>query len=376
MDVSELSIGLELESNVIDKHTGEAVLDFNNTLFKNCNAYSTLKGFLPLQTEFDAATIEFSTRPHNNLESAFNSLVENFQLVNHYLEKQGKLLLLMGLHPARARDQIIVTDKPQCLASKPLMGENGGPLFYCGYQINLSVEMKDFKYLMPLCHLLQVFMLPCSVVTQSSPILANNKTNYKSFRIRLNDALSGCRSGPLTWELDDLNKFIYYREHLPCQGHSSRRTSVWYDILPKPIDKSHLRIEIRIADTTAFSKLYVFTQAMCLTFISLLNRLREGECLELPKNQWYMLNRESILMYGNRARITHEGKNFKKVSDYLRTIWRPIVVDYASYLRIDIDTLIAKLTDSSRADEMLQDFQIKTASEMVLDYARYDFNKN
>ncbi len=378
MDIPKLSIGLELETNIIDKETGKVILDFNNKEFERCSFHFLSQSYPALQTEFDAATIEFATLPYGDVDSAFNSLYNHFNSVNNYLYQQGYLLLLLGLHPGRSRDEIIMTNSPYCLASIPLMAEQGGPLFYCSYQINLAVDASDIDYLIPLCHWLQVYMWPCSALTQSSPILANSHTNYKSFRVRLNDSLSGSRTGPLPLDICNINEFKHYCHHLPDEANTLRACNVWFDILPKPIDPTNLsagyRIEIRVADTTEFSKLYVFTQAMVLTFMVILNKLKANELEQLPKNRWLMLNRDCILKKGNEAKITPDGEKFYSNKDYLNLIWRPIVTEYARYFDVDMNELISKLTQASRADGILKQFQTMTANQIALGYAYHDFS--
>jgi gamma-glutamyl:cysteine ligase YbdK (ATP-grasp superfamily) len=380
MDIPKLSIGLELEANVIDRETGKVILDFNNKEFEKCSSRFLSQSYPALQTEFDAATIEFSTLPYGDVDSAFNSLSDNFNSVNNYLYQQGYLLLLLGLHPGRSRDEIIMTNSPYCLASIPLMAEQGGPLFYCSYQINLAVDACDIHYLIPLCHWLQVYMWPCSVITQSSPILANRDSNYKSFRVRLNDSLSGSRTGPLPSDICNLTEFEHYCNHLQDGADTLRPCNVWFDILLKPIDPTNVsvgyRIEIRVVDTTELSKLYVFTQAMVLTFMAILNKLKANELDRLPKNRWLMLNRDSILKKGNEAKITHDGDEFYSIKDYLNVIWRPIVTKYARYFDVDMDELISKLTQESRADIILKQFQTMTANQIALHYAYHDFCPN
>jgi glutamate---cysteine ligase / carboxylate-amine ligase len=380
MDIPKLSIGLELEANVIDRKTGKIILDFNNKEFQKCSSHFLSQSYPVLQTEFDAATIEFSTLPYSDVDSAFNSLADNFNSVNKYLYKQGYLLLLLGLHPGRNRDEIIMTNSPYCLASIPLMAEQGGPLFYCSYQINLAVDASDIDYLIPLCHWLQVYMWPCSVITQSSPILANRDTNYKSFRVRLNDSLSGSRTGLLPLDICNLDEFEHYCNHLPDEADTLRPSNVWFDILPKPIDQTNLssgyRIEIRVADTTEFSKLYVFTKAMVLTFMAILHKLKANELVRLPKNRWLTLNRDSILKKGSEAKITHNGEEFYSIKDYLNVIWRPIVTEYAGYFDINMNELISKLTEESRSDGILKQFQTITAKQIALYYAYHDFSHN
>ncbi|QEY52912.1 glutamate-cysteine ligase family protein [Legionella longbeachae] len=378
MDVHELSIGLELEANVIDMHTGKASLDFNNRAFQKISSYFLSQGYPAIQTEFDAATIELSTLPYHNLDLAFQSLSGCLNAANDFLSQQGFLLLLLGLHPGRGRDELVMTDSPYCLASLPLMAEQGGPLFYCSYQINLGIGVNDIDYLIPLCHWLQVYMWPCSVITQSSPVFANKNTNYKSYRVRLNDSLSGSRTGPLPLDIRNLSEFKHYCNHLPDKADTLRQYNVWYDILPKAIDPTHpsagYRIEIRVADTTALSKLYVFTQAMLLSFMSILHKLRTKESLLLPENRWFILNRDSVLKKGNEARITHNGEEFFSIKDYLNIIWRPIVADYAGYLNIDIDKLISELTQESRSESILKQFPAITPDQIALNYAYSDFN--
>ncbi len=128
MDIPKLSIGLELETNVIDRETGKVILDFNNKEFEKCSSHFLSQSYPALQTEFDAATIEFSTLPYGDVDSAFNSLSANFDAVNEYLYQQGYLLLLLGLHPGRSRNEILMTNSPYCLASIPLMAEVRIPL--------------------------------------------------------------------------------------------------------------------------------------------------------------------------------------------------------------------------------------------------------
>ena len=376
MDIPKLSIGLELETNIIAKETGKVILEFNNKEFEKCASHFISQSYPALQTEFDAATIEFSTRPYGDLDSAFNSLYDNFNMVNHYLFQQGYLLLLLGLHPGRMRDEIIMTNSPYCSASLPLMAEQGGPLFYCSYQINLAVDATDIEFLIPLCQWLQFYMWPSSVITQASPILAGKESNYKSFRVHLNDSLSGSRAGPLPSDISNLDEFAHYCNHLADKADPLRVCNVWFDILPKPIDPTNLsegyRLEIRVADTTEFSKLYVFTQAMVLTFTAILNKLKSGTLEPLPKNRWLMLNRDSVLKKGNEAIITSDGEKFYSIKDYLNLIWRPIVTDYAQYFDVDMDKLISKLTQKSRADEILEQFQTMPANQIALHYAYHD----
>jgi carboxylate-amine ligase len=377
MDFNKLSIGLELEANIIDREIGSVILDYNNQEFKKLASHFISKDYPRLQTEFDAATIEFSTHPFDNLDKAFNSLSEYFNIVNNYLYQEGYLLLLLGLHPGRPRDAIIRTISPYCSASTTLMAEYGGPLFYCGYQINLAVDITDIDYLIPLCHWLQVYMWPCSVITHASPILANKDSNYKSYRVRLNDSLSCSRTGPLPFDISNLNEFEHYCQQLKYETDSPRTTNVWFDILPKPIAPKNLyagyRIEIRVADTTELSKLYVFTQAIAITFLSILDMLRANQLKELPKIRWFMLNRNSILKKGSAAKITPDGEKFYSIKDYLELFWYPIVKDYAQYLDINMNELIAKLTKVSRAEHMLNQFEKIDANEIALHYAYQDF---
>ena len=377
MEACELSIGLELEANVIDIDTGKAILNFNNGEFQKLSSYLFSQGYPALQTEFDAATIELSTLPCHDLDLAFKNLSENLSSTNNFLYYQGRLLLLLGLHPGRGRDELIMTDSPYCRASLPLMAEQGGPLFYCSFQINLGVDVRDIDYLIPLCHWLQVYMWPCSVITQSSPIFASRNTNYKSFRVRLNDAISGSRTGPLSLDLYDLSEFKYYCHNLPDEANALRKYNVWYDIFPKLIDEKNpsagYRIEIRLADTTELAKLYAFTQAMVLTFMSVLHKLKAKEPLVLPKHRWFMLNRDSVLKKGRDARITYNGKEFYSVPDYLNTIWRPLVTNYAKHFNIDMNHLITQLTGDSRSNEMLKQFETMTTDHIALNYAYYDY---
>ncbi|WP_058498662.1 glutamate-cysteine ligase family protein [Legionella gratiana] len=380
MDAYELSIGLELEANVIDINTGKASIDFNNKDFQKFSSYFLAQGYPAPQTEFDAATVELATLPYHDLDLAFNQLSVSVDDANNFLYQQGCLLLLLGLHPGRGRDELIMTDSPYCRASLPLMAEQGGPLFYCSYQINLGVGLRDIDYLIPLCHWLQIFMWPCSVITQSSPIFAHRDTNYKSFRVRLNDSLSGSRTGPLPLDIRNLNELQHYCNHLPDEANALRKYNVWYDILPKLINPtdptSGYRIEIRVADTSALSKLYVFTQAMFLTFMSIFHQLKSKELVPLPEHRWLILNRDSVLKKGSKARITHNGEEFYSIKDYLNTIWRPMVTDSARYLSIDMDNLISKLTGESRAEHILHQFQVLSADQMALNYAYCDFNSN
>ncbi|CAM2911743.1 carboxylate-amine ligase [Legionella steigerwaltii] len=379
MAAHQLSIGLELEANVIDIDSGKAIIDFNNGAFQKLSSYLNSQGYPPLQTEFDAATIELSTLPCHDVDLAFKNLSANLHAANNFLYQQGHLLLLLGLHPGRGRDELIMTDSPYCLASLPLMAEQGGPLFYCSFQINLGVDVRDIDYLIPLCHWLQVYMWPCSVITQSSPVFANRNTNYKSFRVRLNDALSGSRTGPLPLDICNLSEFKSYCSNLPDEANTLRKYNVWYDIFPKLIDEKNpsagYRIEIRLADTTELAKLYVFTQAMVLTFMSILHKLKAKEPLIVPEHRWFMLNRDSVLKKGSEARITHSGEEFYSISDYLNTIWRPLVANYARDFNVDINNLILQLTGKSRASDMLKQFQTMTADQIALNYAHSDYQK-
>ena len=377
MEAKEISIGLELEANVIDKLSGKACLDYNNQQFKQFSHQLLSQGHPEPHTEFDAATVELITLAYNHLDLAFNGLTKNLRSANQLLEQQGYLLLLLGLHPGRERDELIITRSPYCKASLPLMAEYGGPLFYCSYQINIGVAYEDIQYVMALCQWLQFYMWPCSAITQSSPIFAEKNTNYKSFRVRLNDALSGSRAGPLPQDLKNIEAFNHYCAQLPDEEISKRLYSVWYDIFPKLIDNTDpskgYRIEIRLADTTELPKLYVFTQAMVLTFVAILNLLKAEQAPILPSSCWLQLNRDAILKKGNQARMTQTGEQFYSLEEYLNIIWRPLVDNYASQFNINLDNLIRSLTAESRADLMLGQLEHLSTNQMALDFALSDY---
>ncbi|HHF0526000.1 TPA: hypothetical protein ACTUT5_001626 [Legionella anisa] len=110
--------------------------------------------------------------------------------------------------------------------------------------------------------------------------------------------------------------------------------------------------------------------------MAILNKLKANELEQLPKNQWLMLNRDSILKKGNEAKITPDGETFYSIKDYLNLIWRPIVKEYARYFDIDLNELISKLTQESRADGILKQFQTMTANQIALHYAYHDFCPN
>src|SRR5262245_59997062 len=73
--INNFSIGLELETNIISTVTGQAITDFNNTTtYTGLEKHLIAHGFLPPQTEFDAATVEFTTPPCNTIQSSFQIL--------------------------------------------------------------------------------------------------------------------------------------------------------------------------------------------------------------------------------------------------------------------------------------------------------------
>ncbi len=363
LKINTLSIGLELEANVVDLATGKPVTSFNNSEeFSALDVHLQQLGFLPLQTEFDAATIEFSTSIHTTVDAAFTELRNKIQAAQEFLARHGHGLLFAGLHPGRGRDDLYRTHKLRCVESLPLMAEKGGPLFYCGFQINFGFHKKSD--LLRVCQLLQIYMWPLTAITQASPLFAWQKTNYKCYRICLNDAISSSRAGILPPGILSWEDFTHYCRHLPGEEQIKRKNNVWFDIFPKTAQTGY-RIEIRAADTTGLSELYAFTQAMTLTFMG----LRQQELLPY---HWLLLNRDQILKLGNQALLTVTGKEFLPLPVYLQTVWRPLVTEAAYNLNIDLDALIGQLTADSRADGILQQFSQISQEELVLSLVHQD----
>ena len=377
MDIPSISVGLELEANVIDMITGHPILNFNHSEFEECANFIKSQGFYQLQTEFDAATLEIGTLPYSNIGDAFLDLDNYFKVLNSYLFQKGYLLLLMGLHLGRNSEEFIVTKSYSDL--KSCMAENGESLYHCGFQINFGMSIDDIEYILPMCQWLQIYMWPLSIITQSSPIFSNKNTNYMSYRLRLNDYISGSRTGLLPTDIHDLEAFQHYYKHLPNQNSLSRNCT-WFDILPKPILENHqicgYRIEVRVADTSELSKLLIFSQAMILTFLSLYKQLKSDQSLPNLDNRWYILNRDSVLKNGKNAILTPDGQAFYSVEDFLRVIWRPLIAEYSLYLGMNIEDLITELLKNSRSEEMILLFENMSGLEIARHYAFQDFKKS
>ena len=372
-NINDISIGLELETNVVDLSSGKAVLDFNNSEeFSHLAAYLKKRKFRPLQMEHDAATVEFSTDAFATMDSAFIQLENNLTCAKEFLAKLNYGLLYAGIHPVRSVHDLIMSKNSRCARLLPLISGNVyNPVIHCGYQINFGVSAMMSEQLLPLLQMLQLTCWPCSSITQSSPIFSGTATNYKCFRVCINDALSSSRSGSLPAELSSIKQFEHYCAHMPDEEKTLRQNNVWFDFLPKKGIGGY-RTEIRIADTTELKKLYIFTQAITLTWLSLKKLLNEHKKIITPYNHWFRLTRDHILKNGNQARLSYNGSDFYSLNEYLNAVWRPLVEQAAYEMNYDLDYIILQLSDDSRADMMLEAYKTCSAEDLVLSLIKKD----
>lgn len=292
MNLSDLTIGVEEEYQIIDPESGELtsyvaeILNQGATIFRD-----------QVKPEFLQSQIEIGSHVCRNISEVRQELLRLRRSVFDVANKTGCSIVAAGTHPySRWQDQIVtdgvrykeLQDKYELLVSR---------LLIFGMHIHVGIPDPDLR--VDIMKQMTYFAPHIGALSFSSPFWHGRKTGLKSYRSVIFENMP--RTG-LPEYFDSWKEYTEYIEILQETGSIEEPTQIWWDIRPHP---KFPTVEFRFCDCTTKVDEVLAITALVQALVAKLCYLRE-------RNQTWRIYRRSLVAE-NKWRSMKDGLDSKLI---------------------------------------------------------------
>lgn len=361
MNLSDLSIGVEEEYQIIDPESRELTSYVSEILNQGATIFRD-----QVKPEFLQSQIEIGSHVCRNVREVRQELVRLRRSVCDVATKNGCKIVAAGTHPFSHWENQIVTEgiRYKDLQNKYELLANRLLIF--GMHIHVGIPDPDLR--IDIMKQMTYFAPHISALATSSPFWHGRKTGLKSYRSVIFENLP--RTG-LPEYFESWKDYTEYIDILQKTGSIDEPTKIWWDIRPHP---KFPTVEFRFCDCTTKVEEVVAIVALTQALVAKL-------CLLRQQNQTWRVYRRSLLAE-NKWRSVKDGLDSKLI-DFgkkeevpLRLLMREIldlVDDVVDDLgsRKEIDYIHHMLQNGTSADRQLRKFEetgdLKAVVDMLAD---------
>ncbi len=244
-------LGIEEEYLIIDRKTGDLVVEPGEAFFESCRAAIGER----VTPEFLQCQVEVGTRPHATVGAAVAELRELRRAVAAAAAARGYAAIAASTHPfAKWRKQ----QHTRAERYDGIWSDIGLPawrMLISAMHVHVEVEDPDLR--IDLMNQVAYFLPHMLALSCSSPFWEGVDTRLSSYRLTVFDAL------PRTGLPDQLASFGAYQRlvgHLVAAGCIEDGTKIWWDVRPSArfptLEARVMDICPRLRDAAAIAALY------------------------------------------------------------------------------------------------------------------------
>lgn len=297
---THLTLGVEQEFQLVERHTGE-LCSRSKTIVEKARPYLGEN----IKLEAKQACVELATRVCSSIADVRSELTNQTRILRHVVADENLTLLRAGTHP-EAR---WATQKTTQEAHYQILEEEYQDLerMLVIYGLHIHVGGMGKERLLPLLNQVRTWLPHLLALSANSPFWEGRYTGLQSYRSALWRLVprSGIPEIITSWE--ELQQYIQDLLHTGCI-HSSKE--LYWDIRPHPLfDTLEIRIcdmPATLQDTIALTALY---QALVAKLIWLNDHQQSVPLISrehIEENKWramrYGLNAE-IIDFANDRRL-------------------------------------------------------------------------
>jgi len=246
------TIGIEEEYLLVDRQTGELVVDQPPELM--VEAQSLLQN--QVNTEFLQSQIEIGTRVCSNVAEARTDLIRLRSVIAAAADRHGLAPIAASSHPfARWTDQK-VTDAERYRALANDMQAVMRRLMICGMHVHVGIEDPELR--IDLMSQVTYFLPHILALSTSSPFWGGRDTGLMSYRKTV------FKAAPRTGLPEHFDSWGEYERHINVlieAGIIEDASKIWWDIRPSAryptLELRAPDLPTRLDDTLAIAALYV-----------------------------------------------------------------------------------------------------------------------
>ena len=174
-ELSDLTVGVEEEYQLVDPRTGELtsfvseILNQGATLFRD-----------DVKPELLQSQIEIGSKVCNSIDELESDLRRLRSIVKDYAIKNKYDIVAAGTHPFSHWKNQIVTDKDRYHGFMDSTQYVGKRMLIFGMHVHVGIEDKDLR--IDIMNQMRYFMPHILALSSSSPFWQGNLTGFKSFR--------------------------------------------------------------------------------------------------------------------------------------------------------------------------------------------------
>ena len=287
MNKKFFTLGLEEEYLVVDKESGELIIDPPKTLMRDCK--KRLKN--QVKPEFLKSQIEVGTKICGNIKDLKKNLIFLRKNISNILGKYNLAPVAVSIHPFSGWEDQKHNEKRRYSALAEDFQILGRRLVISGMHIHVGIPENEMR--IDLMNQVSYFLPHLLALSTSSPFWKGELTGLKSYRVSIFDEL------PRTGLPEHFDSYIEYKKHLKIllnSGVLEDPTKIWWDLRP---NIKFPTLEMRICDTCTSVNDAISIAALYLCIIHMMFRLRR------ENQKWRVYSR--MLIDENRWRAQRYG---------------------------------------------------------------------
>ena len=304
------SVGLEEEYLVVNKQTGDLVVDPPKGLMRDCK--KKLKG--QVKPEFLRSQIEVGTKVCNSIKDLKDNLIFLRKNISKILNKYDLAFIAVSTNPFSDRERQKHPQKRRYFNLADKFQIVGRRLVISGMHIHVGIPDNDLR--IDLLNQISYFLPHLLALSTSSPFWIGELTGLKSYRVSIFDEL------PRTGLPEEFDSYDEYKRHIKIllkSGILDDPSTVWWDLRP---NVKFPTLEMRICDTCTSLNDAISIAALYLCIIHMACRLRrENKKWRVYSKMLINENRWRAQRYGIEKSLVDFGKSklvsYKSLADEL-----------------------------------------------------------